>query len=295
MGALHAFVIKENVYANRIVAHVEGGVITQQQVEQEAILRNLRRFPNARAREKMQSEILNAMIEKEVVVKEFERMKGQIPESYIQKKFDAIQRKRFEGDPLKLEEALRYQGKTKAGYKNDLRREAIVECMYERRVTKPNTISPLEIKSYYDNHRSELAREKQFDIDQVTIPKENQAAIRAVKECLALDLSYDEKYQKLSHIAGVDVKRMNNLNEQDVLPQIIEKIEKIAINFFDGEPVDFGDQIAFLGLRGNREAHLFSLAEARGSIERILLNEKYQALRKNWVDGLRKNSYCVVL
>jgi hypothetical protein len=88
---------------------------------------------------------------------------------------------------------------------------------------------------------------------------------------------------------------MDALLESDLLSVITKKIEKMSINSLDKEPIDFGNQIVFIGLRGVREVHSLSLNEANKSIERILLNEKNQSRLANWVDGLRKKSYCLAL
>jgi hypothetical protein len=291
----YAFVAQKNVYQNYIVARVENSIITRQQVENQWAFFQGEKTVAPQVENEQKTKILNAMVEKKIIVNGFERMKGQLPEHYIQKKYDSIQKKYFEGNPLQFVEALNRQGQTKLNYKAHLREEAIVECMYERNVIKPNTVSPLEIQTYYDAHRSQLTQKKRFDIDQITVPKDATETISAVKICLEKGAPYEESCRQLSQISGVNVNRMDDLSENDVLPAIAEKITKMTENSFAHTPVPCGDQIVFLGLRTVKNAHTPTLSEARERIELTLLGEKYQSLRQRWIDSLKKKSYYVLL
>jgi cobalamin biosynthesis protein CobT len=146
---------------------------------------------------------LNTIMDKKIIAKEFKRMKGQIPEFYVQKRCDTVLKTRFGDDPLKISKALYGQGKTKLTYKDDILEEVIMECMCERNVTKTNNVIPLEIQDYYDLHRSELVQKRQFDIDQIIVKKEDQEAIARINEYLASGWSYEKEYQEISQIPGV--------------------------------------------------------------------------------------------
>ncbi|MDR1303529.1 MAG: SurA N-terminal domain-containing protein, partial [Puniceicoccales bacterium] len=165
----YAFVAQKNIYQNYIVARVENSVITKQQLENQWTFAQRGEVVNPQLESDQKTKILNAMVEKKIIAKEFERIKGQLSENYIQKKYDSIQKIHFEGDALQFAEALHRQGQTKLSYKAYLREEAVVECMYERNVIKPNTVSPLEIQTYYDTHLSQFIQGKRFDVDQVAV------------------------------------------------------------------------------------------------------------------------------
>ncbi|MDR0590404.1 MAG: peptidyl-prolyl cis-trans isomerase [Puniceicoccales bacterium] len=294
-AVIHAFVAKENVYQNYIVARVENNIITKQQLENQWAFAQREKIVDPQAENEQKTKILNAMVEKKIIAKEFERMKGQLPENYIQKKYDSIQKKHFEGDALQFAEALHRQGQTKLSYKTYLREEAIVECMYERNVIRPNTVSPLEIQTYYDAHRPQLVQGKRFDVDQITVPKDAVETISAIKICLEKGAPYEESRRQLSQIPGINVSRMDDLSETDILPAIAEKITEMTENSFADTPVSCGDRMVFLGLRAVKNAHTPTLSEARERIESTLLDEKYQSLRQRWIDGLKKKSYYVIL
>jgi parvulin-like peptidyl-prolyl isomerase len=88
---------------------------------------------------------------------------------------------------------------------------------------------------------------------------------------------------------------MENVNENEIIPVIAEKIAKLSVGSFSEEPIELSGQFIFLGLHGIREARTLSLEEARESIEQILLEKKYQSLRQNWLDQLKRKAYCVII
>jgi hypothetical protein len=285
------------VYDNKIIAYVEEHVVTQHQIDTEikVIEATEGRLLDPKAKEEMGKKILEKIIEKEIIIKEFERMKGQLAESHVQKKYDAIQKTHFAGNPLKLAEALRYRGKTKLSYKNELRQGIIVECMHEQNVLKPTIVSPREIQGYYDHHRSKLIQKKQFDIDQIRVKKENQEEIAQIIQCLNAPQSYEERYQSLLQIPKISIDRMDELAEDDIIAVVAEKIRKMAVHTFSDVPIEIGDQMLFLGLRNIREAHLLSINEAMRIIEHRLTEKKYRLLRQKWIDDLKKKAYYVIL
>jgi hypothetical protein len=291
---IHAFVAQKSVYQNYIVAHVENSVITKQQLEDHWAFIQTETTVAPQLENEQKTKILNVMVEEKIIAKEFERMKGRLPENFIQKKYDSIQKKHFK-DPLQFVEALHRQGQTKLSYKTHLREKAIVECMYERNVIKPNTVSPLEIQTYYDAHLLQLVQGKRFDVDQIIVPKDAAETISAIKICLEKEAPYEESYRQLSQIPGINVSHMDDLSETDVLPEVVEKITKMAENSFANTSVACGDRMIFLGLRAIKNAHTPTLSEARERIELILLNEKYQSLRQRWINSLKKKSYYVLL
>jgi hypothetical protein len=295
VGMLHGFTAQKGVYSNHIVAYVEDGIITKQQIEMEMVLASKGNSLTPEAEGELRTKVRDALIEKKMIAKEFERMKGQLPEFYIQKKYDEIQKTRFDDDPLKLMEALRRQGTTKTGYKARLREDAVVSCMYEHNIHKPNSISPLDIQNYYQAHRAEFVRDRQFDIDQVIVKKEDVSALLLIQECLGSGGSYETCCQRLSQIAGVSLNHMDNISKNEVLPVIAEKMATLSVGSFSREFIEIDGSVVCLGLRSVREAHALSIGEAWESIESILLNKQYQWLYRKWFDQLKQKAYCVIL
>jgi hypothetical protein len=293
MGMLHGFTAQKNVYDNHIAAYVEDRIITKQQLESEVMLMTNQNVLKSEPESALRAKALDALLEKRMIIKEFERLKGQIPESYIQKRYDEVQKTRFDDDSLQLVEALHRQGKSRTSYKAELREEVIVSCMYERNVHKPNVVSPLDIQNYYQTHGTEWVQGRRFDIDQITLEKGDSDALLSVQECFKYP--YETCCQHLSQIPNGSFQHMENIGEDEVLPIIAEKIAGLSVGSFTPEFIELGEKIIFLGLRNVREARVLSINEVWENIEQTLSGERYQCLRQKWLDQLKQKAYCVIL
>jgi hypothetical protein len=280
-----------SVYENRIAAYVEDRVITTQQVEVEVGRWTSGNGTDADARKK----VLEALSEKIIITKEFERMQGKLPENFVQNRYDEILKSRFNSDRLKFEEALREWGKTKRSFKDKIREDAIIEFMYGRNVTSPSMVSPGAIRSYFYAHAPEIKSEKRVSLDQAVIKAGNPQLVETVKNCIKNESNYEKLIQQLSEIPHVLMNRNDDLLFKDVLLSVAQKVETLPPNSFDSEGLEIEGSIVFLGLRKVEEPRVLTLVEASSNIERILLDEKYQQLRKKWLDDLKKKAYYVVL
>jgi hypothetical protein len=84
------------------VAYVEDSVIKKQQVETEVILAAMVEPVSQEAETELRTTVRDALAKNKMTGKEFDRMKGQLPGSHVQKKYDAIQRTGFDNNPLTL-------------------------------------------------------------------------------------------------------------------------------------------------------------------------------------------------
>lgn len=284
MGMLHGSTAQNIVYKNKIAAHVENRAITTWQINQEATRSKI-----------SHREALEVLSEKIFIVCEFVRIRGQLPENYAQKECDKIRKTRFDNDYLKFSDALKKNGKTKQSFENELREKAIVGFMYDCNVTRPSTVSPLDTQNYYNAHKSEMKQGRQISFDQIAISKENQKSIEDVKKCIKSGNNYEEIFERLSKIPNANINRNDDLLCADILPTVVQKVETMALNSFSDEGIELGNHIMFFGLRKIKEERLLTLTEASANIERILLNKRYQQLRQDWLDSLRKKAHYIVI
>jgi hypothetical protein len=280
---LHGFTAQNIVYENKIAAYVEDRIITTQQIHQEA----------TRSEISLQK-ALDALSEKIIIVKEFDRMHGQIPTNLVKQEYDKI-KNRFGDNHEKFICTLAQKGKTEQSFKNEVRENTIIRTMYDHNVTRPSIASPRDIQDYYDTHKSELKQERQISFDQIETRKENQKSIEEIKNYIKNGGDYEEIFQHLSKIPDVKVNRDDGLPYADILPMVAQKVETIALNSFSDESMEISDHIMFFGLRKIEEEHPLTLAEANGRVERILLDKRYRRLRQDWLDSLRKKAYYIVL
>lgn len=277
------------VYSNRIVAEVEGTIITSQEVAIESILTNGGVVPKEKEQE-IGDMVLKQMIDRRIITKEFERMQGKLPEGYEQKQYDSLVTSKFGGDYRRFEEILHTQGKSKRSYQKDLKDQAIVGYMFDRNVTMPSSVSPREIAHYFDTHQSELTRAPHISFDQFLISGDGTKQI--VRSILGENLTYNETCNALDQLDDVVLTPMDDVPDTDLLPQVADALKTMKLEQF--HEVNLGDQAVLLGLRSYEPSRPLTIHEASTQIEHLLVSQRYDEKKEHWLNELKQKAYCVV-
>ena len=146
---------------NNIIAVVEDRVITRAEVmkEVEPFIPQIR----AAARSEFEftsrvnayvREIVQNMVDRELIVKEFKSKGMTIPQSYLDTHFDDYLNREFNGDRAEFVKFVQAQGKTIKQFRAEQEKDIIVGYMQGQKRQTVSEISPAKIKEYYDANKS---------------------------------------------------------------------------------------------------------------------------------------------
>lgn len=280
----------EVVYFNNIEAEIEGSVITLQEVEMSASLLE----PQVKGDEARKM-ALDSLVESEVIVREFERNQGHLPDNYVRKKYEEVLRTKFNNDPTKLAAALFAQGMTKRDYEEKIRKDAIEGYMVTRNVLVPSLVSPNAIQAYYEEHRDEMVAGERVTFDQIVITDENRLSLEAAVtdiQKMPSEALYMETCTKLENIPGVALNTMESILVSDIQPEIAQKIQAMEPHTF--QYIEVGDYAFWVGLRNREPAHMLDIEEVSDRIKSVLIEQQSEQLKKHWIESLLAKAYYVV-
>lgn len=146
---------------NNIIAVVEDRVITRAEVmkEVEPFIPQIR----AAARSEFEftsrvnayvREIVQNMVDRELIVKEFKAKGMTIPQSYLDTHFDDYLNREFNGDRAEFVKFVQAQGKTIKQFRAEQEKDIIVGYMQGQKRQTVSEISPAKIKEYYEANKS---------------------------------------------------------------------------------------------------------------------------------------------
>ena len=197
---------------------------------------------------------LDMMINRELIYLDFQNIKAQLPESYIQERLDAIILSSSGGDELKFEESLFMQGKTMKEFKDNIKREIAIEMLLRNRVKNGVSIPDTSIEAFYDGHKFEMVIPTKYHIAVLMIKEDGK-----YKDTLNTVLT--ELNQKLSQpdcdfVALVksysEGANADNGGDQGWLEapheSIKEAIKEFKANDVTKVPVKIGDNYYFIKL-----------------------------------------------
>ena len=291
---------------NGIVAEVNDKIITRQMVidamrrEADLLRRQYARQPQLYGQKytQLQAYTLEALIRRELVLREYQEKDYKLPESIIEQRLKEDIRARF-GDRVTLIKSLQQSDMTYEEFAR-LQREKIIQMVMRGQfISKANiVISPRQIEEYYvankDKFRSGV--EIRLRIIFLDAKKHGDAEdTRKLADEIHRVLQTGDSFAGVASIYSDQNRATGGLREEWIQRGILAPaLEKAAFALGQGQfsPVVATPQGCFI-LRCEEisQAKLKSLAEVRGQIEQTLLEAEQQAREDKWFERLKRKSH----
>ena len=293
-------------YRNSIVAEVNDKIITRQMVmdamKREATLlrRQYARQPQLYGQKytQLQAYTLEALIRRELVLREYQEKDYKLPESIIEQRILEDIRAEY-GNRVTLIKSLQQSDMTYEEFAR-LQREKIIQMVMRGQfISKANiVISPRQIEEYYvvnkDKFRSGV--EIRLRIIFLDAKKHGDAEdTRKLADEIHRVLQTGDSFAGVASIYSDQNRATGGLREEWIQRGILAPaLEKAAFALGQGQfsPVVATPQGCFI-LRCEEisQANLKSLAEVRGQIEQTLLETEQQAREDKWFERLKRKSH----
>ena len=167
IACLSPFVLRAEV-VDGIAAIVNTNAITFSDVRDMVlpVERDLRRtYAGQELQDKLKAsalDALNTLVERSLIVQEFNSKGYKIPDSVIEERMREIIRQDFGGDKELMIRTISAQGMTMPQYRDKLRNQIIIQVMKQHQVTGEIIISPAKIETYYKDHQDDYKVEDQI-------------------------------------------------------------------------------------------------------------------------------------
>ena len=294
------------VRRNGIVAEVNDKIITRQMVidamrrEADLLRRQYARQPQPYGQKytQLQAYTLEALIRRELVLREYQEKDYKLPESIIEQRILEDIRAEY-GNRVTLIKSLQQSDMTYEEFAR-LQREKIIQMVMRGQfISKANiVISPRQIEEYYvankDKFRSGV--EIRLRIIFLDAKKHGDAEdTRKLADEIHRVLQTGDSFAGVASIYSDQNRATGGLREEWIQRGILAPaLEKAAFALGQGQfsPVVATPQGCFI-LRCEEisQAKLKSLAEVRGQIEQTLLEAEQQAREDKWFERLKRKSH----
>jgi peptidyl-prolyl cis-trans isomerase SurA len=285
------------VVINRILATVDGEPIT---------VRDLQRFTQANVRGRQlgaanQAAVLDAVIMDRIVTKEASAQGLVVRDEDIDRYIAAIKERNHLTDE-QLQQALEQQGMTMDRYRQQIREEIQRQQLVSREIGTKVTVTPEDIKQYYDSHRDEFTIADRMEVahivfilrpdapdDQVALATAMAAAVRSQIEAGADFAAMAAKYtQDGSGPQGGTLGWFKT-------GELLEPLERAASQLKVGEvsqPVRTRVGVHLVKLLAREGKSQESLEEHAQEIKERLYAQALDERYRKWVDeDLRKRHH----
>jgi peptidyl-prolyl cis-trans isomerase SurA len=294
---------------NGIAATVNSKVITKSEVReaveaQAAMIRGAVKDPAQQQMllDQLRDRALDALIERQLVLSEFDHMGGSIREEYVDDQVNNIVRDSFQGDRDKFVSELARSNMTMRKFRDLQSKMIVVQVMKQRQMKNLAPPTPAEVEEYYNKH-PEKFRDKDFiKMSTITIPKypaggDSSATPAAQKKLI------DEVRQKV--VGGADFGQLAKTYSQDshtdtdgkwdwVERSLLDKgIAEVAFSLKPGsvsKVVDVGPSYMLILCEAKRPGNSTPLEQVRSDIEKAIKQEKSREALNSWLTALARKA-----
>jgi peptidyl-prolyl cis-trans isomerase SurA len=302
-------------YANGIVAIAEGKVITVKDVAQELTPQQLNGIRAGSRNEAefnknidlAQETIIQNLIDRELVIKEFRKVKPgmkevrRIPDNYIDQEIAGQEHDEFDGDRPKFLAYIRSLGLTMNEYRKKIEEDIIFRYMLGQQRQSQSIVSPVKIQTYYDENKDRFMQPDAIQMRLLQLKKKDgettdQLRVR-LNEILA-QFKAGKKFEELVREFSEDTtyRTRGGLQPERAISDLATAFEQPAQKLKKGEASDpiLVDDYGFLIYAEERKYEgLQPLAEVHNQIERMLNQQTTVQARERWLERLRRDAFIV--
>jgi parvulin-like peptidyl-prolyl isomerase len=239
---------------------------------------------------------VNDLIDRQLIIQEFAKMKGRIPSHAVDDRINVLIREEFGGDRSAFLRTIAAQGLTLDRIRKMEEEKIIVSAMRSREIKNDPVIPPGRVESYYQQHRSEWTTNGEVKLRMIKIvpgaePEKKRKMIREIRDKIVRGADFAD----LARIYSEDSTQDRGgdwgwVKQGDLNPEM----EAVVFRLPQGkvsEIIELNQTYYLLLAEQKKGGNTKPLKEVRDEIERRLLQIERQKQQQGWIERLRKKAY----
>lgn len=245
----------------------------------------------------IQKDALEQLVERELIVHEFETKGYNLPESIIDEIVDKQMKDEF-GDRLTLTKTLRLRGQTYESWRKDQRDQFVIAQMTVKNINQNIVVSPKKIEKHYAEHSDKYRVGDRAKIRMILVDKSRHATeSRKIAEGALARLKGGEEFAKVADAISDDARRFKGGDrgwvenkDADLRKELRDWVFKPETSGLS-ELIEVDGAIFIVKVEEKKAAGILPLSEVRQDVETTLRNEERERLRKGWIRRLRDKQF----
>jgi len=244
----------------------------------------------------LRDENTDMLVEHELILHEFETGGYHLPESIIDEFVQQNIRRRY-GDRATLTRSLQDDGITYEKFRQRIRDQFIIEQMRFKNISDIVVISPHKIEVYYVTHTNDFKVEEQLRLRMIVLNKgaDDAGQARKLAEEIRTKANEGSAFADLARLYSQGLHASEGGDWGWVTKSVLRKeLDEAAFRLKPGERSDVIEtpEACYVIQVDERNAeHIRPLGEVRDEIEKRLLAQEQDRLKKQWVERLKKKTF----
>ncbi|MCA1809034.1 MAG: peptidyl-prolyl cis-trans isomerase [Kiritimatiellia bacterium] len=242
---------------------------------------------------------LESLIERELIMDEFQRLQGALPEAVVNNRMQEIERMRFNNNRAELLKALDAEGLTMSEWRESLRNSMIVSYMREREVDGRIMVTPGDVREAYNARSAEFQVPAKVELRMIVINRgrteeENDLKLQQAQD-LVRRLREGQEFDELARRFSEGIKAgeggywgwIDPSTRRAELAQAIASLDVGTVS----DVLEVEDVLYILKIEGRRNASKVSFDEVQNSLRDELRREQARDLHRDWIKRLKRDAY----
>ena len=253
-------------------------------------------------REEIYSNGLEALISRALILEEFEKSGGQIPERLVNDRVNEIIFQRFNNDRAMFQRTLIDQQITEEEWREEIRNRLIISFLRRQEVADRVKVSPFDVKRSYDENLDKFRTPAQVRLrvivlnlgttDEEKQVRRDDAVVLRGRLLAGGDFAAvaRERSEGMKASDGGDWGWMDPTSLRDELRTVVDATRTGEIS----ETVEVGDQIFIIRVDERKDAGLIPFEQVRPELEEKLRQAESERLFDAWIERLHNKHYVQV-
>jgi len=284
---------------DRIVAIVNNDIVTLVQLSKETApyIKNIESSGSSEEKKneavkQINNKILMAMVDRSLTQQEAQKYRITVSDTEIENALENVKKERsFSQEDF--EDALKKEGRTIKGYREDVRKQILQSKLINHAVKSKVVITESEIKKYYDSNAKKYSGQKKYHLRNILMDNEDE--LKQIRK--KLDAKEDFSGLAKKHSLLPNASEGGNLGLFDI-NNFAENIKEIISGLNKGDYSNVisttqGFQIFYVEdivLDGNK-----TYEQAHDEIQEILYSEQVKKKFETWIESLKENAHIKIM
>ena len=239
---------------------------------------------------------LNDLIDRQLILQEFRKMKGQIPPHAIDDRVNAIIREEFGGNKPAFMRTIAAQGFTLDRIRKMEEEKIIVQAMRSREVKNEPMLKPGAVEQYYNQHiqdwtTNDEVKLRMLKISHGTKPADNRKLIQELRDKVIRGADFADLARVYSEDSTQDKGGdWGWIKHGDLSPEMERAIFRLPTGKVS-DVVELNQAYYLMLVEQKKGGIAKPLKELRKEIEARLLQVERQKDQQEWLQRLRKKAY----
>lgn len=249
---------------------------------------------------KLERESLDSLIERELILREFEKSNGQIKPQYIDEVVKRIIREQFDGDRGRFLEELKKSDISERKFRQIQEKILIVQMMRRRETETIPPPTPEQREAYLREHADQFREKDYIKLRTITIlktspvpgttPEKQRKLVEEVRERLSKGADFETEAKAYSQDSrseyGGDWGWIDRETLKEELSEVAFKLAPKSLS----QVVEDGQSFYILYVEAKRPGAMKPMEEIKDPLDKMILQEERKKRHDAWVKRLREKA-----